>query len=82
MSQLLIFSTKAVKAILGAQKHFYCRKNSEVITELRVLNVRYVISVTIMSQIFLVRVREINQLNNQITNMSKMLVDKIMITNC
>lgn len=55
---------------------FFHRTNFEVVVESRILSARYATFVTIMSRKLLLRMREVDEFNNQITNMSCILVDK------
>lgn len=68
--------------MLEADMYFSYTIDSEIVAKSIILNAQYVVFVTIISQRLLVGVREINELNNQIININRMLADKIERMKC
>lgn len=76
MPQPPVFSTEAIKAMIREKRRLTCRIDSVVIAEPKTLSAQYVVSLTTMSQRLWARVSEVDQLNNQVFELHRILVDK------
>lgn len=74
--QPFVFCPDAFNAMKGTEIHFSTRSDAEVVAGSRMLGAQYAASVTTLSRRLLQRVKEVDELKIQISNLQQMLADK------